>query len=108
MQQRVKLRIPFPRIIKPPLLNPILEIILIQFVGNIEQRMLRFDESDRRILVRDAFISENQFVGSELGALPLLAGVPLIRLMIEDDQVAAGVRVIEQFLIAAISSGCDS
>ena len=40
----------------------------------VEDMLDQLDERDRRILVRDAFISENQFIRSKLGTLPLLAG----------------------------------
>ena len=99
MQQRVKLRIPFARIVESTLLNPISEIILAHLVGNIQQRMIRFDKSDRSILIGDAFIAKDQFVRRELRPIAARIRVPFIRFVIEDDQVASRLSIIEQLLI---------
>ena len=61
--------------------------------------MIRLDESDRRILVRDSFIAEDQLVRRKLRPIATRIGIPLIRLVIKNNQVPAGVRVIKQLLV---------
>src|SRR5205085_4516636 len=95
----MKLWIPFTGIIKSAFLNPILEIILAHLVGDIQQRMIRFYESDRGILISDTFIAEDQFVRRELRSIAARIRVPFVRLVIEDDQVASRLSIIEQLLI---------
>ena len=45
----MKLRVPFSRIIKPALLNPVFEIFLPQLVGKVKQRVLRLEK--RHVIV---------------------------------------------------------
>ena len=61
--------------------------------------MVRLDKGDRRVLVGHAFTAENQFVRRKLRTFTPLIRIPFIRLVIEDDQRAAGIGVIKQLLV---------
>ena len=63
--------------------------------------MIRFEESDRRILVGDSLVAQNQFVWRQLRPIATLVRIPFKRFVIEDDQVAAGLRIIKQLLICS-------
>src|SRR5260370_3993474 len=103
LQKRVKLRVPLLRIIKSALLNPIFEIIRSYLIGNVEQRMLRFDESYWRILVRDALVTENTFVRRELRPFAALVGIRFVRLVIKNDPCRASDGVIRQLRMRRLS-----
>ena len=99
MQQRMKLRIPIPRIVESALLNPARKIFRSYLIRRIKQRMLWLDESDGRALVRDARVAKNEIVRGKLRPFAALVRIPFVRLVIENNLRSAGVRIIQQLLI---------
>src|SRR5947209_18009969 len=90
------MRVPSLRVIKPLLLNPPGEIRLRNLVREVQKRVLRFNEFNGRVLVRDARVSERDRKGRKLRAVHARVWIPLIRFVVEDYESSARLNVIQK------------
>src|SRR5947209_8238637 len=90
------MRVPSLRVIKPLLLNPPGEIRLRNLVREVQKRVLRFNEFNGRVLVRDARVSERDRKGRKLRAVHARVWIPLVRFVVEDYECAARLNIIHQ------------
>src|ERR1044072_5561717 len=93
--------VPLLRIIEAALLNSATKIVRADGVGPTQQRVLRIRESHHSILVRYARVPERERVRGKLPARSPRVRVPLVRLVIQDYEVAARAHIIEQARVSA-------
>src|SRR5947209_5908678 len=95
-ERRAVMRVPRLRVIKPALLNPASEITLRNLVRKVQERVLRFSEFNGRVLVRDARVSERDRKGRKLRTIHTRVWIPLVRFVVEDNECAARLNVIQK------------